>query len=90
MNKVVDSYSMLPGNRPPRGRENEPTIQIEALFLRYKRADRAGKSLIFDEFCATWGHHRKHAIRLLRGFKRFTAPHPRGGGGSPCATAPPS
>ena len=25
-----------------------------------------------DEFCATSGYHRKHAIRLLRNYKRFT------------------
>lgn len=42
---------------------------LEALVLRYKPADRAGKSRILDGFCATCGHHRKHAIRLLRGWK---------------------
>ena len=64
---------------------------LEALVLRYKKAARAGKSLILDEFCATCGHHRKHAIRLLRGFKRFTAPPPkRSGGGSRCTIAQPS
>jgi hypothetical protein len=47
---------------------------VEALFVRYKNADRAQKGQILDEFCATCGYHRKHAIRLLRGFKRFSIP----------------
>ena len=33
---------------------------------RYRHAGRKGKSRILDEFCAVCGHHRKHAIRLLR------------------------
>jgi hypothetical protein len=32
------------------------------------------KKAILDEFCSTCGCHRKHAIRVLRGFKRFTKP----------------
>ena len=44
---------------------------LEAIYLRYKRACRKGKAVILDEFCATCGYHRKHAIRLLRKFKRF-------------------
>ena len=49
---------------------------LEAIYVRYKKASRKGRTLILDEFCATTGHHRKHAIRLLRGFKRFTRPKP--------------
>ena len=49
---------------------------LEAIHVRYKKASRKGRTLILDEFCATTGHHRKHAIRLLRGFKRFTRPKP--------------
>lgn len=30
--------------------------------------------MILDEYCATCGCHRKHAIRVLRNFKRFTKP----------------
>lgn len=53
---------------------------LEAIYLRYKRAGRKGKAVILDEFCATCGYHRKHAIRLLRKFKRFTKPkHKRKG-----------
>jgi len=47
---------------------------LEAIFLRYKRVPRGDKSIILDEFCAACGYHRKHAIRLLRKFKRFTKP----------------
>jgi hypothetical protein len=50
---------------------------LESVYLRYKRASRKEKSLILDEFCATCGYHRKHAIRLLRTFKRFTKPKPK-------------
>jgi hypothetical protein len=34
-------------------------------------------SAILNEFCATCGCHRKHAIRVLKGFKRFTKPKPK-------------
>jgi hypothetical protein len=33
--------------------------------------------VILDEFCKTLGYHRKHAIRVLRHFKRFTQPKPK-------------
>jgi len=39
-----------------------------------KIADKKEKTLILNEFCATCGYHRKHAIRLLNNFKRFTKP----------------
>ena len=44
---------------------------IETIYLRYRNASRNEKVLILDEFCATLGYHRKHAIRVLRKFKRF-------------------
>ena len=44
----------------------------EAIHLRYKNATRREKTIILDEFCATVKCHRKHAIRILKGFKRFT------------------
>ncbi len=47
---------------------------VEAVFLRYKRSSRKTKTRILDEFCATCGYHRKYAIQLLRGFKRFAKP----------------
>jgi hypothetical protein len=46
----------------------------EVVHLRYKNAPRREKTVILDEFCATCGCHRKHAIRLLKDFKRFTKP----------------
>ncbi len=55
----------------------------EAIYLRYKNASRRGKTAILDEFCTTCGYHRKHAIRLLRRFKRFTKPKPKRRG-RPC------
>lgn len=61
---------------------------LEAVFLRYKNADRTDKSRILDEFCATCGHHRKHAIRLLRGVKRFTAPLRKKRGRKPLYRSP--
>ena len=56
---------------------------VEAVFLRYKQADRSNKGRILDEFCATSGYHRKYAIRLLRNFKRFTQPKARPRGPKP-------
>ena len=47
---------------------------IELTSSRYKRASRKQKSAILDEFCATYQCHRKHAIRLLRRFRRFIKP----------------
>ena len=38
---------------------------LEAIMGRYRKADRAGKAKILDEFCAVCGYHRKYAIRLL-------------------------
>jgi hypothetical protein len=46
----------------------------EAVFLRYKGASRKQKTTILDELCAVSGYHRKHAIRLLRSFRRFQKP----------------
>jgi len=56
---------------------------IEAVFLRYKKAPYKDKTIILDEFCATCGYHRKHAIRLLRRFKRFTKPKSKKRGRAP-------
>jgi hypothetical protein len=46
----------------------------ETVYLRYKNATRSEKTAILNEFCATCGCHRKHAIRVLKRFKRFTKP----------------
>ena len=50
---------------------------FEVLFKRYKDATRREKTRIIDECCAVCGYHRKHAIRRLRGYKRFTKPKPK-------------
>jgi len=50
---------------------------FETIHLRYKKASRKQKTLILNEFCLNCGYHRKHAIRLLRHFKRFTKPKPK-------------
>ena len=50
---------------------------IEAVHLRYKHASRGDRTLILNELCATCGYNRKYAIRLLRGYMRFTKPKPR-------------
>jgi hypothetical protein len=34
----------------------------ETVHLRYKKATRKEKTVIPDEFCATCGCHRKHAV----------------------------
>ncbi len=49
----------------------------ETVSLRYKNAARSEKTAILNEFCVTCGCHRKHAIRVLKRFKRFTKPKPK-------------
>jgi hypothetical protein len=55
----------------------------EAVYLRYKNASRHEKTAILDEFCATCGCHRKHAIRVLKRFKRFIKPQTKTRGKPP-------
>ena len=45
--------------------KREKRAYLEAIRGRYRRAKRADKSKILDEFCAVCGYHRKYAIRLL-------------------------
>ena len=47
---------------------------VKVTFLRYKKASRKEKTTILDQFFTVCGYHRKHAISLLREFKRFTKP----------------
>jgi hypothetical protein len=61
---------------------------VETIFLRYKQATREQKIVILDEFCATSGYHRKHAIRLLRKYKRFQKPKPKKPGRTPFYAQP--
>ena len=50
---------------------------FEVLHKRYKEASRREKTIIIDECCAVCGYHRKHAIRRLKKYKRFTKPKPK-------------
>jgi hypothetical protein len=50
---------------------------LKSIYSRYKKADRKEKSIILNEFCQNCGYHRKHAIRALNTFKRFTKPKPK-------------
>jgi hypothetical protein len=61
---------------------------LEAIFKRYKKATKAQKHLILDEFCTATQYHRKHAIRLLGGFKRFSKSQPKPRGPKPVYRAP--
>jgi hypothetical protein len=40
---------------------------VLAITERYVSARRSDKTKVLDEFVALTGHHRKHAMRLLRG-----------------------
>lgn len=66
---------------------------LETIYLRYKRASRKEKTAILNEFCLNCNYHRKHAIRLLNNFKRFTKPSPKKRGkpsvyNKPCIVEP--
>ncbi|MCF7897425.1 MAG: integrase [Candidatus Omnitrophica bacterium] len=50
---------------------------LEKIYLRYKKASKKEKTIILNEFCINCNHHRKHAIRLLNNYKRFTKPKPK-------------
>ena len=65
--------------------KHERRAYLEAIQGRYRKAKRAGKARILDEFCAVCGYHRKYAIRLL-GRKKQPCPmthEPEGGGVNP-------
>jgi hypothetical protein len=42
---------------------------MERLRWRYERRGKGGKQQLLDEFCEQWGYSRKHAIKLLRGWR---------------------
>jgi hypothetical protein len=56
---------------------------LEAIVVRYRRATRTIKTAILNEFFETCGYHRKHAIRLLATFRRFSKPAVRKRGREP-------
>jgi hypothetical protein len=41
-------------------------LYLSRIRARYHKASKQQKSIILDEFCLVCGHHRKHAIRLLK------------------------
>ena len=47
---------------------------VVALAGRYASGSRADRSRMLDEFAALTGHHRKHAMRLLRAGGRTESP----------------
>ncbi len=49
---------------------------LAAIVKRYRAASRGIKTVILNEFCSACGYHRKHALRLLRTFRRFTQKTP--------------
>lgn len=49
---------------------------LAAIVKRYRTASRSIKTVILNEFCSTCGYHRKHALRLIRTFRRFSGTNP--------------
>src|SRR5512139_1762731 len=45
--------------------KGERKAYLAAIRSRYRKANRAQKSKILDEFCAVCGYHRKYALRRL-------------------------
>lgn len=45
--------------------KQERRAYLEAIRIRYRRANKASKSVILNEFCAVCCYHRKYALRLL-------------------------
>jgi hypothetical protein len=56
---------------------------LAAIVVRYRRASKKVKTTILNEFCVACGYHRKHALRLIRTFRRFTQKQPAKRGRKP-------
>jgi hypothetical protein len=56
---------------------------LAAIVVRYRRTSRKVKTAILNEFCTACGYHRKHALRLIRTFRRFTQKQPAKRGRKP-------
>lgn len=53
--------------------KSDKKAYLEAIRGRYRKASRATKAKILDEFCAVCQYHRKYALRLLRRSSRKVA-----------------
>ena len=56
---------------------------LAAIVVRYRRVSKKAKTAILNEFCSACGYHRKHALRLIRTFRRFTQRTPSRRGRKP-------
>ncbi len=56
---------------------------LAAIVKRYRASSRTLQTIILNEFCSACGYHRKHALRLLRTFRRFTQKPPAKRGRKP-------
>ena len=54
--------------------KTERRAYLDAIRGRYRKAKRADKSKILDEFCAVCGYHRKYALRRLNQAPKRTVP----------------
>jgi hypothetical protein len=61
--------------------KHEKRAYLNAIRGRYRKASRADKATILDEFCAVCGYNRKYAIRILS--RRKPASNPRRVGRKP-------
>ncbi len=57
---------MLPKEGGRHGRIEDGFLYLKTQRYRYNRGNRALKKQILDDFCETYGYHRKAAARLLR------------------------
>ena len=54
--------------------QNSKQELLETIQPRYRKATKSEKQQILDEFVAITGYHRKHAVRILNQWVRFSAP----------------
>ena len=45
-------------------------LYLKNLRLRYRQATKKEKGKMLDEYCATSGHSRKHAIKVINNYKK--------------------
>ena len=67
--------------------KHEKKAYLQQIKPRYKKASKAEKKRILDEFCAVCGYNRKYAIRVLNRRKPPKQHHQSGRNPSMTATA---